>query len=129
MAGTTRLAHEVMERVLRRLVYSPAALPRAFADVSHVPSELKSIMATEWRLIVPRYADVLIAGDGSPQPKVALHLLWGMADRLPGTTRNALARLQRSLPEAKLSALAGAGHFPQIEAPDAFVAALAAIAP
>jgi pimeloyl-ACP methyl ester carboxylesterase len=129
MAGKTRFAHEVMERVLRRFVYTPAALRRAFADVSHVPSELKSIMATEWRLIVPRYANVLMAGDGSPQPNVALHLLWGMADRLPGTTHNALVRLQRSLPEAKLSALAGAGHFPQIEAPDAFVSALDAIAP
>jgi 2-hydroxy-6-oxonona-2,4-dienedioate hydrolase len=128
IAGRTRFAHAVMEGVLRRFIYAPAALRRAFADVSHVPPELKSIMATEWSLIVPRYADVLMAGDGSPQPNVTLHLLWGMADRLPGTNPGALVRLQRSLPEAKLSAIAGAGHFPQIEAPDAFVAALDAIA-
>jgi pimeloyl-ACP methyl ester carboxylesterase len=128
VAGRARFAHAVMEGVLRRFVYTPAALRRAFADVSHAPPELKSIMATEWRLIVPRYADVLIAGDGSPQPNVALHLLWGMADRLPGTNHGALVRLQRSLPGAKVSAIPDAGHFPQIEAPSAFVAALDAIA-
>ena len=128
IAGRTRFAHTVMEGVLRRFIYAPAALRRAFADVSRVPPELKSIMAKEWKLIVPRYADVLIAGDGSPQPDVRLHLLWGTADRLPGTNRGALERLQRSLPGAKVSAIADAGHFPQIEAPEVFVAALDAIA-
>jgi pimeloyl-ACP methyl ester carboxylesterase len=127
-AGRTRFAHAVMEGVLRRFIYAPAALRRAFADLSHVPPELQSIMAAEWRLIVPRYADVLMAGDGSPQPNATLHLLWGMADRLPGTTRAALRRLQRSLPAAKVTTIADAGHFPQIEAPGAFVAALDAIA-
>lgn len=128
MAGRTRFAHAVMEGLLRRFIYAPAALRLAFADVSHVPPELKAIMMAEWRLIVPRYANVLIAGDGSPEPNVAIHLLWGTADRLPGTSRGALERLQRSLPGAKVSAIAGAGHFPQIEAPHAFVAALDAIA-
>jgi pimeloyl-ACP methyl ester carboxylesterase len=124
IAGRTRFAHAVLERLLRRFIYTPAVLRRAFADASRVPLELKSIMATDWSLIVPRYADVLIAGDGSPQPKVPLHLLWGTEDRLPGTSRGALERLQRSLPGAKVSAIANAGHFPQIEAPEAFVAAL-----
>jgi 2-hydroxy-6-oxonona-2,4-dienedioate hydrolase len=128
VAGRTRFAHAVMERLLHRFVYTPAALRRAFADVSRVPPELHRIMTTEWRVIVPRYADVLVAGDGSPTPPVKLHLLWGMADRLPGTTRSALRRLQRSLPDAELSAIANAGHFPQIEAPEAFVAALEAVA-
>jgi pimeloyl-ACP methyl ester carboxylesterase len=127
-AGRTRFAHAVMERVLHRFIYTPAALRRAFADVSRVPPGLHHIMATEWSIIVPRYADILIAGDGSPKPQVKLHLLWGTADRLPGTTHTALERLQRSLPEAELSTIAGAGHFPQIEAPEAFVAALEAIA-
>ena len=128
VAGRTRFAHAVMESALHRFVYTPAALPRAFADVTLVPPELHHIMATEWSMIVPRYVDLLIAGDGSPNPQVTPHLLWGMADRLPGTTRTALERLQRSLPEAELSAIARAGHFPQIEAPQAFVAALEAIA-
>ena len=128
VAGRTRFAHALMESVVHRFVYTPAALRRAFADVSHVPPELHHIMEMDWSRIIPRYVDVLIAGDGSPKPSVTLHLLWGMADRLPGTTRAALGRLQRSLPEATLSAIANAGHFPQIEAPGAFVAALDAIA-
>jgi pimeloyl-ACP methyl ester carboxylesterase len=128
VAGRTRFAHAVLEGMLRRFVYTPAALRRAFADVSRVPLELKSIMATDWSLIVPRYAEVLLAGDGSPRPNVKLHLLWGMEDRLPGSSRGALERLHRSLPGAKVSAIANAGHFPQIEAPEAFVAALEAIA-
>jgi pimeloyl-ACP methyl ester carboxylesterase len=117
-----------MEGVLHRFIYTPVALRRAFADVSHVPPELHHIIATQWSMIVPRYVNILIAGDGSPKPNVKLHLLWGKADRLPGTTPAALKRLQRSLPEATLSAIANAGHFPQIEAPDTFVAALEAIA-
>jgi pimeloyl-ACP methyl ester carboxylesterase len=128
VTGRKPFAHAVMEGVLRRLIYAPAALRSAFVDLSHVPPELHRIMATEWNIIVPRYVDVLIAGDGSPRPKVKLSLLWGMADRLPGTTRTALKQLQRSLPDAKLWAIANAGHFPQIEAPDAFVAALKTIA-
>jgi pimeloyl-ACP methyl ester carboxylesterase len=128
VAGRTRFAHAVMEGLLHRFIYTPAAVRRAFADASLVPPELHQIMATEWSVIVPRYVDVLIAGDGSPKPTVKLHLLWGTADRLPGTTRTALERLHRSLPEAALSAIAHAGHFPQIEAPHAFVAALEAVA-
>jgi len=127
VAGKTRFAHAVMEGLLRRFIYTPASLSRAFADVGHVPAELRHIMAAEWRQIVPPYANLLIAGDGSPRPNVALHLLWGMDDRLPGSTRTALERLQRSLGDAKLSAIEHAGHFPQIEAPEAFVAALQAI--
>lgn len=127
VAGKTRFAHAVMEGLLHRFIYTPASLPRAFADARHVPAELRHIMAAEWRQIVPPYANLLIAGDGSPRPNVALHLLWGMDDRLPGSNRTALERLQRSLGDAKLSAIEHAGHFPQIEAPEAFVAALEAI--
>jgi 2-hydroxy-6-oxonona-2,4-dienedioate hydrolase len=124
LAGRTRIAHALMERVLRRFIYTPAAVRRAFVDTSRVPPELYQIMETEWSVIVPRYVDILIAGDGSPKPNVTIHLLWGTADRLPGTTHAALKRLQRSLPDATLNAIATAGHFPQIEAPDAFVAAI-----
>jgi pimeloyl-ACP methyl ester carboxylesterase len=124
VAGHTRFAHAAMKHMLRRFVYTRAAVPRAFADVSRVPQELHRIIDADWSRIVPRYAEVLIAGDGSPEPKVRLHLLWGTADRLPGSTRAALERLRRRLPAAELSTIPSAGHFPQIEAPDAFVTAL-----
>lgn len=124
LAGRTGTAHTIMEWVLRRFIYTPAAMARAFADPARVPAELERIMADQWKLIIPRYVDVLIAGDGSPPPEAPIRLLWGTSDRLPGTSRKDLERLHRSLPGSNVCEVEGAGHFPQIERPEAFVAAL-----
>jgi len=107
-----------------RLIYTEANLPRAFADVGKVPAALRRAIADAWPLIVPRYVDILIAGDGAPAPRVTPSLIWGARDRLPGSTSAAAARWNQRVHASQLRMIAGAGHFPQIEAPAAFVAAV-----
>lgn len=121
--GRTRSGRALMRRLVRRASYEPGAVARAFADVARVPPELREAMAT-WPVIVPRFADLLIAGDGAPAPSAPTLLIFGAADRLPGTSPAAARRLRARLPGATLRFIEHAGHFPQIEAPAAFVAAL-----
>ncbi|MCV7344294.1 alpha/beta fold hydrolase [Mycolicibacterium rhodesiae] len=51
-----------------------------------------------------------------------LHLVWGLSDPVSG--QHVLWEATRLLPQATITELAGVGHFPQTEAPDAVVAAL-----
>lgn len=121
---TGRLARVVMGTVVRG-IYREASLRRAFADPSHVPASLTAAMGN-WPAIIPRYVEVLIAGDGPPAPRVPPLLLFGVADRLPGTGRRNAEALAKRLPGAQLVLVDGAGHFPQVEQPDAFVRAIEA---
>jgi len=81
-------------------------------------------MVEDWTLVVPRYVDILIAGDGAPTPNVAPLLVWGTRDELPGTNPRDAVRWHQRLPRSTLRMIDGAGHFPQIEAPAAFVEAV-----
>jgi pimeloyl-ACP methyl ester carboxylesterase len=105
------------------LIYTESNLARAFADVGNVPAELRRAMLDEWPLVVPPYVDILVAGDGGPTPLVSPLLVWGARDRLPGTSLRGAARWRDRLPGASLRVIEGAGHFPQVEAPEAFVEA------
>ena len=122
--GRTAPARALMRRLVRRASYRPALIARAFADPTRAPPELARSIAEEWDVIAKHFADLLIAGDGPPAPRLKPLLLFGAADRLPGTTPDAARRLQRTLRGSTLVQLADAGHFPQVEAPEAFVAAL-----
>ena len=117
-----RAARVVMGTVVRA-IYRKASLRRAFADPSHLPASLTAAMAN-WPAIIPRYVEILIAGDGPPAPRVPPFLLFGADDRLPGTSRRNAEALGKRLPGAELVLVEGAGHFPQVEQPDAFVRAI-----
>lgn len=107
--------------LLRRLVYTRANVALAFADVSRAPSTLHDAVARDWASIVPRYADILIAGDGPPAPTVTPLLVFGARDRLFGTTPRDAARLRDRMTGARLVVIDDAGHFPQVERPARFV--------
>ncbi len=72
------------------------------------------------------FVDCLLHGDGAPQPRAPILVLWGEADRLPGTRVATGLHLAAKLPGAQFHALADAGHFPQLEQPQAFAEALLA---
>ena len=55
-------------------------------------------------------------------PQVPTLILWGADDR--HTPLDRADALQRELPASRLVTIPGAGHLPQLEQPDAFVAAL-----
>jgi 2-hydroxy-6-oxonona-2,4-dienedioate hydrolase len=122
--STGRFARLVMGAIVRS-IYREASLRRAFADLSNLPASLTAAMST-WPAIIPRYVEILIAGDGPPAPRVPPLLIFGAADRLPGTQRRNAEALAKRLPGAELVLIEGAGHFPQIEQPAAFVRAIEA---
>lgn len=126
LAGRAPGARALLGALVRRGIYQRSNLQRAFHDVAHVPAELERTIAEDWSRIIPRYVDVLIAGDGPPTPTVKPLLLWGAADRLPGTDLKSARRLATELPGSTLQVIQRAGHFPQVEAPEAFVEALEA---
>ncbi len=119
--GRTRLGAALMRVLLRRLSFNPEALSRAFVDTSKVPPELREMLARRDSPMLARFAEILIAGDGPPPPAVAPLILWGRGDQLPGTREADARRIHASLPGSTLRMVAGAGHFPQIEAPEAFL--------
>jgi pimeloyl-ACP methyl ester carboxylesterase len=124
--GKAGPARALMSWIVARWSYTRDAIPRAFADPAHVPPELEHAITDEWPIIVPRFVDLLIAGDGPPEPIARTVLLWGGADRLPGTTRKDAQRIHARLRGSTLRFIEHAGHFPQVEAPDEFVTALQA---
>jgi pimeloyl-ACP methyl ester carboxylesterase len=71
--------------------------------------------------MVPRYVDILVAGDGPPEPNLSPLLVWGAQDRLPGTRPKDARRWNEKLAGSTLRFIEDAGHFPQLEAPDRFV--------
>lgn len=114
--GTRRLACAL----IRHFIYTEANVARAFAHLGNVPSDLRRAVKEDWPVIVPRYVDILIAGDGSPSPELAPLLVFGDCDRLPGSQPRDATRWHNRLVGSSLRVVKGAGHFPQIEAPDAF---------
>lgn len=68
LLGETRVGSGLLRRLLRRWSYSRTAVPLAFADLALVPSELQRLISDEWPLISARFAELLIAGDGPPEP-------------------------------------------------------------
>ncbi|MFO0709901.1 MAG: alpha/beta fold hydrolase [Sandaracinus sp.] len=120
--GQTRPARALMRAMVRR-IYREASIARGFASPARIPASLREAMA-DWPLIVPRYADILVAGDGPPPPRTPPLLLFGAADHLPGTSRREAEHLAARTRGASLVLIEDAGHFPQLEQPEAFVDAL-----
>jgi pimeloyl-ACP methyl ester carboxylesterase len=112
--------------MLRRLSFTPQALPHAFADPSRAPPELQVSLHHTPPIRVETFLDCVIAGDGPPAPRAPVLVLWGESDHLPGTRLDAGRRLGARLPRAHLVSLANAGHSPQLERPTEFVEAIEA---
>lgn len=125
--GRTWPGRALMRAMLRRFSYSTRNLPLGFADLEHVPAALREMLRAKHPVLLDRFTDLVIAGDGPPPPRVAPHLLWGEADHLPGTDVASARKLQATLPGSTLALVARAGHFPQVEAPAAFAAQLEAL--
>jgi len=122
----TRATRPLARALYRALSFSPSVRGRAFADPTRAPVELTRTLAAPPRTRL----DALLAllGRGARparRPSVPLLLLWGSADRLPGTTAAAARALHRALPGAALVLLPSAGHCPQLEQPARFADALA----
>lgn len=125
-SGRTRFGRWTMRAIMKRLSFNPVAVRRGFADERNIPPQLRAWTDADESVLLPRFADLLIEGDGPPAPRLAPLLLWGAADGLPGTGATAARKLHASLPGSTLALVPAAGHFPQLEAPDAFAERLEA---
>jgi pimeloyl-ACP methyl ester carboxylesterase len=73
-----------------------------------------------------RLRDDLAEPFDSGRIEVPVHVIWGDRDRL--TVPDGAAELAELIPHARIEMLAGVGHTPQAEAPDAVVAAIQGLA-
>jgi pimeloyl-ACP methyl ester carboxylesterase len=124
--AATGPARRLLTAVFRRNAISPATHERGFADPRLVPDELVPVFHQRHPRQLDVVVGVVLADDPpGPRPQVPTLLLWGADDRLAGSTAKAADKLRRSLPGAELVVIPGAGHLPQVERPDDFVAAVA----
>jgi 2-hydroxy-6-oxonona-2,4-dienedioate hydrolase len=122
--GRGPLGRGLVRLALKRLSFTPLALPRAFADPRRAPPALLGTLRRTPPAQLDAFVDCVIAGDGPPAPRAPVLVLWGERDRLPGTGLAAGRRLGAALPGARFVSLSDAGHFPQLERPAAFVEAV-----
>lgn len=122
--GRRAIGRRVMRAALQRVSYTPRRLPLAFADPGLAPPELGTSLAETPPRRLETFLDCVIAGDGPPAPRAPVLVLFGEADRLPGTRRGAGAMVRDSIRGARLVSMPNAGHFPQLERPDRFVSAV-----
>ena len=108
----------------RRVVFSPSALPRAFADPGLAPQELVWLLAHPPPSQVELLFGVIVAGGGGPAPIAPALVVWGKADRLPGSGIETARKVQLGIPGARLLSIPEAGHCPQLEKPREFAAAI-----
>jgi pimeloyl-ACP methyl ester carboxylesterase len=122
--GERPLGHRIMRALEKRIAYSPSALKRGFVNPAHVPLALHALVRSESPPQLDAFVDILVRGGSNVPPAMAPLLLWGEDDHLLGSSAKDARKLHASWPGAKLVFVPGAGHMPQLENPDAFVAAL-----
>lgn len=96
-----------------------AALFQAALGVNGKPA-----LARRIRYMAERRAHAVRWVTALKQPDVPMHLINGTADPVSGG--HAADGFAKAVPHASITRLAGIGHFPQIEAPDAVYAAITA---
>jgi len=122
-AGRTTPGRALLRRLVRRVSFRPELLPRAFADPSRAPAELRATLQAVPPTQLETFVDCLIEGDGAGPPAAARLVLWGERDQLPGTSLAAGRKLATRL-GAGWESFPLAGHFPQLERPEPFVEAV-----
>ena len=117
------LLNQGFRMLIRRLSFSSHALKRSFVDAPKLaPGFLERIR--QHALAYSKVAFDTIMNSTGVLAKPAVHtlLLWGAQDGLM-PLKQARA-LQHSIPGAELVSIEGAGHMPQIERPEEFVASI-----
>ncbi|WP_438018154.1 alpha/beta hydrolase [Sorangium sp. So ce315] len=123
--GTRPLPRQMLRALVQKQAFSPAILRLAFADPGRAPAALREDLK---RGSPPQMDAVLDAVlQGGPRAPLGLSplIVWGEADRLPGSTARDAKKLHASLPGSQLTFIPATGHLPQVEHPEAFVDAVA----
>ena len=117
------LLNQGFRLLIRQLSFSSHALKRSFVDASKLPA----IFIEKILQNAPVYSKIAfdtIMNITGPlaQPPVPTLLLWGAQDGLIPLKQ--AQSLQQSIPGAELISIEGAGHMPQVERPEEFVASI-----
>ncbi len=124
------LTAATLTRSLRETFSPRAALPPEGSPEDPLPATVEQIMRDEGHLLLPRLiryieerrrneARFTGAIESDPSP---LHVVWGMDDPIAVTSM--VDTLRAARPDATVDLLEGVGHYPMVEAPDRFVAAV-----
>ena len=124
------LTSATLTRSLRATFSPRAALPPEGSPEDLLPATVEQIMRDQGHLLLPRLiryieerrrneARFTGAIESDPSP---LHIVWGMDDPIAVTSM--VDTLRAARPDATVDLLEGVGHYPMIEAPDRFVAAV-----
>jgi pimeloyl-ACP methyl ester carboxylesterase len=117
------LLNQGFRLLIRRLSFSSHALKRSFVDAPKLPlGFFEKIL--QYAPVYSKISFDTIMNISGPleKPPVPTLLLWGSQDGLM-PLKQAQA-LQQWIPGAQLIAIEGAGHMPQVERPDEFVASI-----
>jgi len=109
--------------LIRKLTYSASALNKSFVNPSKLPPRFFENIQLH-AIAYSRISFDTIMNMAKPlaRPAVPVLLLWGAQDGL-APLRQAQA-IQKTMPGAELIAIEGAGHMPQLERHDEFLAVI-----
>lgn len=127
--GRARFGRALLRAFIERTAFRPARILEAFHDPRNVPPELSASIAAGARAQVDRLVDTFLLG-GSPLELEGMptEILWGADDHLRDSRVEVAHRVARELGAPSPKTLAGAGHCPQLEQPEAFVREIRAFA-
>ncbi len=107
----------------RSVGYADTTLAKAFPDHTNLPAgffdQIRRDKEQKARVV---FDTVVHQRDRQSPPRVPVALLWGTGDHL--LTRKQQTAFRASLTNALFVPLSGAGHMPQVEQPQGFIAAL-----
>ncbi len=120
----TPLRRLAVNESLKR-VYGPEALQTGFADPARAPSEVqRALQSPDGGMVAHLVRVYLRSAPPKVWPKQRSLVIWGEQDRLPQNGLAAGQHLHQQLGGSAFAAIAGAGHLPQVEQPEAFLQAL-----
>ena len=109
--------------LIRQLSFSSHALKRSFVDAPKLPSGFfDEILRHALAYSAITFDAVMNSAESMAKPAVHTLLLWGAQDGLMPLKR--AKALQHWIPGAELISIEGAGHMPQVERPEEFVASI-----
>ncbi len=111
--------------MLRFNSYSPRTVQRAFANPRLAPAQVLQTLYRPPSQLVDLMLNWLVQGDpGVPPPPVPTLVLWGREDHLIGVSPKTALSIAERLPRGQLAYVDDAGHLPQVERPERFLAAV-----
>jgi pimeloyl-ACP methyl ester carboxylesterase len=117
------MVNYAFRRIVRKATFSQQTLNRSFADLASLPSGfIEKIHTNSFAYSGISFDTIMNLTEPMRKPAVPALVVWGAQDGL-ATMKQAEA-LQKWMPEATLITINGAGHMPQVERPQEFVAAI-----